>query len=326
MRPVTAFLFMIATVIGAFHASADEHLVIKFSHVVSENTPKGQMALKFRDLVAEKTDGKVDVVIYPNSQLYGDDRVLEAMLKGDVHIAAPSLSKFTKYSAKLQIYDLPFLFQDREAVEKFQQSETGQSLLGSMEDKGIKGLGYLHNGMKQISSTKPVRIPADLKGQTVRIMESDVLNAQFEALGAKPLKKPFSEVFTLLQIKAIDAQENTWSNIYSKKFYDVQNYITVTNHGLLDYLVVTSSAFFESLPPALQETVRSAMDEAIAYGNKISQIKEIEDRQNIEATGKIDIIDLDEEERKDWVKAMRPVWAKFEAEIGRDIINKALEN
>ncbi len=187
-------------------------IVIKFSHVVAENTPKGQMAEKFKELVAQRLGDRVKVEVYPNSQLFGDDNVLQAMLLGDVQLAAPALSKFQKYTPKLQIFDLPFLFKHIEAVDRFQQGPAGKALLRSLEDKGIIGLAYLHNGMKQLSANVPLRVPADAKGKKFRIMTSDVLAAQFEAVNAVPLKKPFSEVFTLLQTQAIDGQENTWSN------------------------------------------------------------------------------------------------------------------
>ena len=156
---------------------------LKFSHVVAENTPKGQMAIKFKELVAERLAGKVEVEVFPNGQLFGDNKVLEALLLGDVHLAAPSLSKFKKYTKKLQIFDLPFLFNDMAAAERFQQSEAGQGLLKSVEKKGLVGLGYMHNGMKQVSASKPLRIPSDAKGLKFRIMSSDVLVKQFEAVG-----------------------------------------------------------------------------------------------------------------------------------------------
>lgn len=324
MRKLTAGLFAAAAMMTATVATAAEPIVIKFSHVVAENTPKGQMANKFRDLVAERLGGKVTVEVYPSSQLYGDNKVLEAMLLGDVQIAAPSLSKFKKYTKKMQLFDLPFLFKNMEAAEKFQQGEAGQKLLSSMKRKGVVGLGYLHNGMKQISASKPLRVPADANGLKFRIMPSDVLSAQFEAVNAVPLKKPFSEVFTLLQTKAIDGQENTWSNIYSKKFFEVQEYITASDHGLLDYLVVTSAEFWDGLPDDVRAEVKKAMDEAIAFGNKIAGEKAINDRKAIEKSGRSKVIDLTDAERQQWVEAMKPVWAKFEGDVGKDLLDAAI--
>jgi len=194
----------------------------------------------------------------------------------------------------------------------------------SMKKKGVVGLGYLHNGMKQISASKPLTVPADASGLKFRIMSSDVLSAQFEAVNAVPLKKPFSEVFTLLQTKAIDGQENTWSNIFSKKFFEVQEYITASDHGLLDYLVVTSAEFWDGLPADVRPVVKAAMDEAIAHGNAIAAQKSTGDRKAIEASGRSKVIDLSDAERQLWVDAMKPVWAKFEGAVGKDLLAAAI--
>jgi len=301
-------------------------ILIKFSHVVAENTPKGQMANRFKELVDERLAGKVEVEVYPNSQLFGDNKVLEAMLLGDVQMAAPALSKFQKFTKSLQLYDLPFLFPDIAAVDRFQSSAEGQSLLASMERKGLVGLGYLHNGMKQLSANVPMRVPEDAHGRKFRIMTSDVLAAQFEAVDAVPLKKPFSEVFTLLQTKAIDGQENTWSNIFSKKFFEVQPYITESNHGLLDYLVVTSTEFWSSLPDDVRGEVKKALDEAIAYGNQVAAKKANADRQAIIDSKRSEIITLTAAERQKWVAAMEPVWKEFEDEIAPQLIQAAVSS
>ena len=314
--------FAIVTLLVFSPANAEE-IVIKFSHVVAENTPKGQMANKFKDLVDQRLAGKVKVEVYPNSQLFGDNKVLEAMQLGDVQLAAPSLSKFKRYTKKLQLYDLPFLFNDMAAVERFQQGPEGQKLLKSMKKKGLLGLGYLHNGMKQLSSSQPLRVPADAKNLKFRIMSSDVLAAQFEAVDAVPLKKPFSEVFTLLQTKAIDGQENTWSNIYSKKFFEVQPYITESNHGLLDYMVVTSTEFWNSMPDDIRVEVKKALDEAIALGNQVAGQKAEEDKQRIIDSGRSQVLTLKPEERAQWVEVMKPVWKQFEGDIGSDLIDAA---
>ncbi len=321
-RLLTAAIALSAMILAAPAFSA-EPIVIKFSHVVAENTPKGQMANKFKELVEQRLPGKVKVEVFPNSQLFGDNKVLEAMLLGDVQIAAPALSKFDRYTKSLQLFDLPFLFDDINAVDRFQQSAAGQKLLTSLESKGLVGLGYLHNGMKQLSASSPIRVPADAKNMKFRIMTSDVLAAQFEAVGATPLKKPFSEVFTLLQTKAIDGQENTWSNIYSKKFYEVQPYITETQHGVLDYMVVTSKEFWSSLPDDIRVELKKAMDEAIAFGNKVALDKDVADKQAIIDSKRCEIIELTKAQRAQWVEAMKPVWKQFEGEIGKDLIDAA---
>lgn len=302
---------------------AADPIVIKFSHVVAENTPKGQMANKFKELVEQRLAGKVKVEVFPNSQLFGDNKVLEAMLLGDVQIAAPALSKFDRYTKALQLYDLPFLFNDIGAVDRFQQSAAGQKLLSSVESKGLVGLGYLHNGMKQLSASSPLRVPADAKNMKFRIMSSDVLAAQFEAVDAVPLKKPFSEVFTLLQTKAIDGQENTWSNIYSKKFFEVQPYITESNHGVLDYMVVTSKEFWSGLPEDIRSELKKAMDEAVALGNDVALKKSVADKQKIIDSKRSEVITLTKEQRAQWVEVMKPVWKKFEGDVGKEMIDAA---
>lgn len=320
---LASLLVAVAFVASATIASAAP-IVIKFSHVVAENTPKGQAANKFKELVDQRLGGKVVVEVFPNSQLFGDNKVLEAMVLGDVQIAAPSLSKFKKYTKSLQLFDLPFLFKDMAAAERFQNGPEGQKLLMSMKKKGFIGLGYLHNGMKQLSASDPLRVPADAAKKKFRIMSSDVLAAQFHAVDAMPLKKPFSEVFTLLQTKAIDGQENTWSNIYSKKFFEVQPYITESNHGLLDYLVITSAEFWLGLPDDIRTDVKKALDEAIAFGNKVAAEKAIGDRQKIIDSKRSKIIQLSDAERQQWVDVMKPVWKKFEKEIGKEYVDAAI--
>ncbi len=323
MRFITAAVATLALTVGAQVATAAP-IEIKFSHVVAENTPKGQMANKFRDLVAERLAGKVVVNVFPSSQLFGDNKVLEAMLLGDVQMAAPSLSKFQKYTKSLQIFDLPFLFKDMDAVERFQQGPAGQKLLGSLANKGLVGLGYLHNGMKQLSASNELRVPADAAGRKFRIMTSDVLQAQFEAIDAVPLKKPFSEVFTLLQTRAIDGQENTWSNIYSKKFFEVQPFITESNHGVLDYLVVTSAEFWMELDDGLKADIKKALDEAIAFGNGVAADKGVSDKQAIIDSRRSQVVSITDAERSQWVDAMKPVWKQFEGQIGADLIEAAV--
>lgn len=316
------FALLLAALLSASSAWAED-LTIKFSHVVAVETPKGQAALKFKSLVESRSEGKIKVEIYPNSQLFNDDKVLKALLLNDVQIAAPSLSKFSRYTKKLQVFDLPFLFDNMAAVTRFQKSETGKSLLTSMEKKGLVGLGYIHNGLKQMSANNPLLLPEDAKGKKFRIQSSDILAAQFEAVGAIPVKKSFSEMFTLLQTKAVDGTENPWSNAYSQKVYEVQSDITETNHGLLDYMVVTSKKFLDSLTPDQKKIVLESMQEAIDLGNDLAEEIAQNDRQKIIDSGKTKLHTLSSEQRAAWVKAMQPVWQKFENDIGKDVIEAA---
>jgi C4-dicarboxylate-binding protein DctP len=320
-----------AAVAGAaavpFMARAQSPIVVKLSHVVAEQTPKGQASMKFKELAEKKLPGKVNVQVFPSSQLFGDAKELEALLLGDVQFIAPSLSKFDRYTKKIQVYDLPFLFDDIKAVDRFQAGPKGQELLKSMTSRGLLGLGYWHNGMKQLSTNKDkLTRPEDVKGLKFRIQASDVLEAQFRALGANPQKMAFSEVYQALQTGVVDGQENTWSNIYSQKFFEVQKTIAETNHGVIDYMVVTNSKWWDGLAPDIRKGLAEAMTEATTYGNKIADDFNEADRKKIADAGKAKIQKLSKEDVAAWRKAMEPVWKKFEGDIGRDLIDAALKS
>ena len=303
--------------------SAAAPMVIKLSHVVAEQTPKGQMAIKFKELAEKALPGKIEVQVFPNSQLFGDGKELEALLLGDVQIIAPSLAKFGRYTPKLQVFDLPFLFDNIEAVDRFQAGPKGQELLSSMTKKGIKGLGYLHNGMKQLSANKPLRLPEDAKGLKFRIQASDVLEAQFKAVGANPQKLAFAEVYQALQSGVVDGTENPWSNIYTQKFYEVQKDIMESNHGVLDYMVITNAGWWNKLPEDVRKALDTAMIESIKYGNKIAGEEAAGYRQKVIDAKKAAVLPMTKEELAKWREAEKPVWKKFEGEIGKDVIDAA---
>ncbi len=310
-----------------FGAAAQAPVVIKFAHVVAEQTPKGQGALKFKELAEKKLPGKVQVQVFPSSQLFGDAKEMEALLLGDVQLIAPSLSKFDRYTKKIQLYDLPFLFDDIEAVDRFQASPAGQDLLKSMTNRGLLGLAYWHNGMKQLSTSKDkLTRPEDVKGLKFRIQASDVLEAQFRALSANPQKMAFAEVYQALQTGVVDGQENTWSNIYSQKFHEVQKTIAETNHGVIDYMVVTNAKWWNGLSPEIQKGLSEAMAEATAFANKMASDLNNRDKDLIAKAGKAKIQQLSKEDVAAWRKAMEPVWKKFEGDIGRDLIDAALKS
>ena len=305
-------------------AQAQQPIVIKFSHVVADKTPKGQAALKFKELAEKYLPGKVQVQVFPNSQLFGDGQELDALLLGDVQFIAPSLSKFDRYTKKLQVFDLPFLFENLEAVDRFQHSGKGKELLDSMTSKGIKGVAYWHNGMKQLSTDKAqLKRPDDVKGLKFRIQSSDVLEAQFRALGANPQKMAFAEVYQALQTGVVDGQENTWSNTYTQKFYEVQKTIAETNHGVIDYMVITNAKWWDGLPADVRAGLTKAMDEATAYGNKLADDINQRDKKLIADAGKAKIQQLSKDDLAAWQKAMAPVWKKFEGGIGKDLIEAA---
>jgi C4-dicarboxylate-binding protein DctP len=324
MRKLLAAVAAVTLIGWGASALADDPIVIKFSHVVAEGTPKGQAALKFKELAEAKLPGKVVVEVYPSSQLFGDDKELEALLLGDVQLIAPSLSKFDRYTKKLQVFDLPFLFDNIAAVDRFQQSEAGIDLLQSMRDSDIEGLAYWHNGMKQLSANRELRVPADAAGLKFRIQASDVLQAQFDALGANPQKMKFSEVYQALQTGVVDGQENTWSNIYSQKFSEVQAAISETNHGVIDYMVVTNAEWWDGLPDDVRGGLAEAMAEATEYGNGIANTLNEEAKGKIAAANQAKILELTADEVAQWRQAMKPVWDKFAPDIGQDLIDAAL--
>ena len=307
----------------AYAACDDGEIVIKFSHVTNtDKHPKGIAASLLEKRVNEEMNGRACMQVFPNSSLYDDKKVLEAMLNGDVQMAAPSLSKFEKFTKKFRIFDLPFMFEDVAAVDRFQSSEAGQKLKGSMRRKGLQGLAFWHNGMKQMSASRPLIRPEDAKGLKFRVQASDVLVAQFEQLGANPQKMSFKEVYGGLQTKVIDGQENTWSNIYGKKFFEVQDGITESNHGIIDYLVVTSTEWWEGLDGDVKSQLKTIIDEVTATRNAESTRVNEEAKAAIIAAGG-EVRSLTAEQRSKWVEAMKPVWSKFEGDIGADLIAAA---
>lgn len=324
MRIMT-FGIAVCTLLFASMTVAAEPIKIKFAHVVAETTPKGIGALMFKERVEKQFPGKVVVEVYPNSQLYDDDKVMEAMLLGDVQMAAPSLAKFGQYTKKLQIFDLPFLFDNLAALERFQASKSGKDLLDSMQKKGYKGLAYWHNGMKHLSANKCLRTPEDAKGLKFRIQQSDVLQAQFEQMGASPQKLAFAEVYNALQTGVVDGTENPWSNTYSKKFYEVQKCISDTDHGYLGYMVVTSNRFWKSLPDDIRTGLEKILTEVTVEVNQKATQLEKDDRQKIVDSKRTEVIKLTDAELNKWRDAMKPVWKKFEKEIGEDVIKAAIE-
>jgi C4-dicarboxylate-binding protein DctP len=304
-------------------AQAAEPIVIKFSHVVAEHTPKGQGALLFKKLAEERLGDKVKVEVYPNSSLFGDGKEMEALLLGDVQLIAPSLAKFEQYTKQIQVFDLPFLFKDMAALDRFQQSAEGQGLLKSMEDKNITGLGYWHNGLKQLSANKPLREPKDARGLKFRVQASAVLEEQFKAVRANPRKMSFAEVYQGLQTGVVNGAENPYSNIYSQKMHEVQKYITESNHGALDYMLITNTQFWNGLPEDVRGELDKIIVEVTAEVNKQAGALNDDAKQLIIDAKTSEIINLTPEQRGMWRDAMKPVWAKFEGEIGADLIKAA---
>lgn len=318
-----ALTFTVATTAGALAACDPGETVIKFSHVTNtDKHPKGIAASVLQERVNKEMNGKACMEVFPNSTLYDDNKVLEALLNGDVHMAAPSLSKFEKFTKKFRIFDLPFMFANIDAVDAFQNSDAGNALKDSMVKRGLKGLAFWHNGMKQMSASKPLVSPSDASGLKFRVQASDVLVAQFEQLGASPQKMSFKEVYGGLQTKVIDGQENTWSNIYGKKFFEVQDGTTETNHGIIDYLVVTSDEWWNGLDGGMRDQLATILKEVTESRNKESFAVNEENKAKVIEAGGV-VRTLSAEQRQAWVDALKPVWAKFEGDIGKDLIDAA---
>lgn len=299
----------------------DGETVVKFSHVTnSDKHPKGIAAALFAERVNEEMEGQMCVEVYPNSTLYDDDKVLEAMLQGDVHMAAPSLSKFETFTKVFQIYDLPFMFKNIEAVDEFQASEAGTEMKASMERRGLSGLEFWHNGLKQFSANKPLIEPEDASGLKFRVQPSDVLVAMIEQLGASAQPMAFAEVYGALQTGVVDGQENSWSNIYGQKFYEVQDGSTETNHGVLDYLVVASTDWLDGLDADVREQLLTILQEVSAERNAAVNEVDQEARQAIQDAGG-EIRELTDEQRQAWVDAMKPVWEQFAEGVGQENID-----
>ena len=326
MKFLTATAMALTLTVTANAATAacdDGEVVVKFSHVTNtDKHPKGIAASLLEKRVNEEMDGKMCLEVFPNSTLYNDNKVLEAMLQGDVQLAAPSLSKFEKFTKQFRIFDLPFMFKDIDAVEAFQASENGQALLDSMQRRGLQGLAYWHNGMKQMSANKPLLEPSDANGLKFRVQSSDVLVAQMEAIGGNPQKMAFSEVYGGLQQGTVDGQENTWSNIFGKKFFEVQDGVTETNHGIIDYLVVTNVDWLNSLDADVRDQFLTILAEVTETRNKESTKGNAEAKQAIIDAGG-EVRQLTAEQRQKWVDVMKPVWDKFKDDVGQDNIDAA---
>jgi C4-dicarboxylate-binding protein DctP len=305
-------------------ASPPTQYLIKFPHVVAPATPKGQMAQRFKELAEQRFPGRVRVEVYPSAQLMEDTESIEALAFGEVQMIAVSLSVFDRLTQKFQVFDLPFLFPDLVAVERFQSSATGRELLATLTEHGIVGLSFWHNGMKQFSGPRPFIEPDDARGLKFRVMESDILQAEIEAIGGSPQKMAFGEVFQALQTGTVDAQENTWSNIYSSKFYEVQSHITESNHGYIGYYVAVNGPFWQSLPDDIRTGLEAALAETTQWGNARSEAINQEDRQRIVDSGRSEITVLTPEQLEAWRAAMRPVWDEFRDRIGGELVDAAL--
>jgi C4-dicarboxylate-binding protein DctP len=307
-------------------SATDSSIVIKFSHVVASDTPKGKAADKFKELAEKYTNGKVKVEVYPNSTLYKDKEELEALQLGAVQMLAPSISKFGPIGIKeFEVFDLPYILPDLKALRKVTDGPLGTKLLKLLDAKGMTGLAYWDNGFKQMSANKKLIDPSDYKGLKFRIQSSKVLEAQFRALGAIPQVMAFSDVYQALQTGVVDGQENTWSNIYTQKMHEVQKYMTVTNHGYIGYAVVVNKKFWDGLPADIRDELSKAMKDATEYGNGASAKDNDEALEAIKKTGKSEIIALTPEQNDAMRKAMMPVYKEVASRVSQPLIEEFMK-
>jgi C4-dicarboxylate-binding protein DctP len=318
MKP-TIILFALALLATPVAVAAAEPIIIKFSHVVATDTPKGKAAEKFRQLAEKYTGGRVKVELYPNSQLYKDREEMEALQRGVVQMLAPSVSKFGPLGVReFELFDLPYLIPDAQTVDRVTDGEIGRSLFAKLEPKGLKGLAYWDNGFKQFSANRPLRKPEDFRGLKMRIQSSKVLEAMVRQLGALPQVMAFSEVYSALQQRVVDGTENPLSNLYTQKMHEVQSNLTISDHGCLVYAVITNRKFWEGLPADIRGQLEKAMAEATRYEREIAKKENDDALAAVKASGKTAIYVLSEAERKVWKQALLPVQAKFESVVGKD--------
>jgi C4-dicarboxylate-binding protein DctP len=305
-------------------AAAQQPIVVKFSHVVAVNTPKGKAAEYFKKLAEERTKGRVKVEVYPNSSLFRDGEEMEALQLGSVEILAPSLAKFGPLGAReFEVFDLPYIFDDYDDLHKVTQGPLGAALFKKLESKGIVGLAYWDNGFKVMSANKPLRLPADYKGLKMRIQSSKVLGDEMKALGAIPQVMSFSEVYQALQTGVVDGTENPPSNFYTQRMHEVQKFVALTEHGYLGYAVIANKKFWDGLPADIRTTLEGAIKDATKYANDIARKENDDALEAVRKSGKTEIIQLTPEQKAQMKEALLPVHKQNESRIGKDTIDEA---
>jgi len=325
MNPIATFVAGCLALLVVAHANAQPTaaapLVIKFSHVVAVETPKGKGAEQFKKLAEERTKGRVRVEVYPNSSLFKDGEEMEALQLGSVQMLAPSLAKFGPLGVReYELFDLPYIFDSYEDLHKVTDGPVGKQLFRKLETKGIVGLGYWDNGFREMTANKPLRKPEDFKGLKMRIQSSKVLDAQMRALGALPQVMAFSEVYQAMQTGVVDGSENTLSNIYTQKMHEVQKYLTLSDHGYIGYAVIVNKRFWDALPADIRAALESAMAEATKFANDIAKKENDDALEGIRKSGKVQIITLTPQEKAEWKSALLKVHKQAEPNIGADLL------
>ncbi len=323
MKKIAIVLSMALSVALAAPAMAQSPIVIKFSHVVAPNTPKGKGSLKFQELAEKYTNGKVKVEVYPNSQLYKDNEELQALQLGSVQMLAPSLAKFGPLGVKeFEVFDLPYILPDKAALNKVTQGPLGNKLLGLLGAKGIVGLAYWDNGFKDMSANKKLLVPADFRGQKMRIQSSKVLEAQMRALGAIPQVMAFSEVYQALATGVVDGTENPPSNEYTQKMHEVQKYTMRSGHGYVGYAVIANKKFWDGLPADIRASLEKAMKEATDFANGAAQADNDDAIAEMTKSGKTEMVELTAAQKAEWRKVLDPVATEMESRVGKETIDE----
>ncbi|MDP1980672.1 TRAP transporter substrate-binding protein [Undibacterium sp.] len=321
MKLKSLLFSLVAASLVSGAAFAQAPIVIKFSHVVANDTPKGKAAERFKELAEKATKGRVKVELYPNSTLYKDKEELEALQLGAVQMLAPSLAKFGPLGVKeFEVFDLPYIFPSKDVLYAVTEGPIGKDLMKKLESKGITGLAFWDNGFKVMSSNKPMHLPADMKGQKLRIQSSKVLDAQMRALSANPQVLAFSEVYQALQTGVVDGTENPPSNLYTQKMHEVQKHVTVTNHGYLGYAVIVNKKFWDGLPADVRAQLDEAMKSSTKYANAIAQQENDNSLEAVKKSGKTTVYALTDKEKAEWRKTLLPVQKDMEGRIGKDLI------
>ena len=304
-------------------AAAQQPIVIKFSHVVAVDTPKGKGAEYFKKLAEERTKGRVKVEVYPNSQLYKDGEEMEALQLGSVQMLAPSVAKFGPLGAReFEVFDLPYIFDSFADLHKVTDGPVGKKLFKKLETKSITGLAFWDNGFKDFSANRALRLPGDVKGLKMRIQSSNVLDAEIRALGGLPQKMAFSEVYQGLQTGVVDGTENPPSNFYTQKMHEVQKFLTLTDHGVIEYAVIANKPFWDGLPADIRTTLEGAMKDATKFANDIAKKENDDALEGVRKSGKTEVITLTAAQKAEWKKALVPVHREMESRIGKDIIQE----
>src|SRR5262252_3086012 len=317
------FLALLASVvtIAIGPAMAQQPIVIKFSHVVAPDTPKGRAADRFKQLAEERTNGRVKVEVYPNSSLYKDGEEMEALQLGSVQMLAPSVSKFGPLGVPaFEVFDLPYIFPNREVLNRVINGPVGRNLFSRLESHGITGLAYWDNGFKVMSANTPLHKPSDFKGLKMRIKSSKVLDAQFRALGALPQVMAFSEVYQAMQTGVVDGSENSLPNLWTQKFYEVQKYVALSDHGYDGYAVIVNKKFWDGLPADIRQALEQAMLDATAYQFELSLKDQTDSLNKIKSASRAQVYELTDTEKAEWRAALLPVHKQMESRIGKDVI------